>query len=319
VVPVRDDADRLRRCLRSIARSAAARPGADVEVIVANNGSTDNSADVARGEGATVLHMPGMRLGELRNGAAGQARGRVLAFVDADHEIDNRWIASALEVLADEGTGAVGAPYRAPSPATWVQRFYDRLRRHPAAQEQVEWLGSGNLALRRAVFEEAGGFDTSLETCEDVDLCRNLRARGYRILADERMRNVHHGDPGTLREVFHGELWRGRDNVRVSLRAPRSPRTIVSAAVPMANLAAVGGGIAAALSGTRTGLAVAALSFLLPAFVVSARAVLISRRVTELPQALAVAAAYEAGRALALAGRFGHAQRRRTVPARGLA
>ena len=45
--------------------------------------------------------------------------------------------------------------------------------------ERVTWLGSGNMAVRRSAFEEVGGFDTTLETCEDVDLCRKLRARGY--------------------------------------------------------------------------------------------------------------------------------------------
>jgi GT2 family glycosyltransferase len=319
VVPVRNDADRLRRCLRSIASAAPARLADSVEVVVADNGSTDDSADVARREGATVLNLADMRLGELRNRAAARARGNILAFVDADHEIDGQWMAAAVEMLSDAGTGAVGAPYRPPHPATWVQRFYDRLRRHPAHQEAVEWLGSGNMALRRAVFDEAGGFDTTLETCEDVDLCRKLRARGYGVLADERMRNVHHGDPRTLREVFFGELWRGRDNVRVSLRAPRSPRTIASAAVPMANLAAAGGCLAGVLSRSVPGLAIAALSLAFLASVVLVRAALMSRRVSDFPQAVAVATAYDAGRALALAGRFGHGQRRRAVPARGVA
>jgi hypothetical protein len=318
VVPVRNDGERLRRCLRSIGRTAAAHPAARVEIIVADNGSTDNSADVARREGATVLNLSGARLGELRNRAAASAQGDILAFIDADHEIDGRWLTGAIDALADTGAGAVGAPYRAPTPATWVQRFYDRLRRHPARQEVVEWLGSGNMAIRRAVFEEAGGFDTSLETCEDVDLCRNLRARGYRVLSDERMRTVHHGDPSTLREVFYGELWRGRDNVRVSLRAPRSPRTIASAVVPVVSLAAIGVGVAGVLTRSAFGLALAAPALVFLMLVVLVRAALMSRRISELPQAVAVAAAYDAGRALALAGRFGH-DRRRAQHARGVA
>ena len=42
---------------------------------------------------------------------------------------------------------------------------------------------------------------------------------GLRIVSDARLENIHHGDPRTLREVFFGELWRGRDNLRVSFRA----------------------------------------------------------------------------------------------------
>src|SRR6185503_19375540 len=93
--------------------------------------------------------------------------------------------------------------------------------------------------VRHAAFDEVGGLDSTLQTCEDVDLCRKLRGRGYTLLSDKRMKNVHHGDPRSLRQVFFGEMWRGRDNVRVSFRRPLSPRTLVSAALPVANLAAL--------------------------------------------------------------------------------
>jgi glycosyltransferase involved in cell wall biosynthesis len=313
IIPVRNDAARLQHCLRSI----AAGGNASIEVVVADNGSTDESPRVARAAGATVVLLPGVRLGELRNRAVSAARGDVLAFVDADHEIGREWVTAALSVLSDERVAAVGAPYRPPSPATWVQRLYDRLRRHPGGQETVDWLGSGNLAVRRSVFEAVGGFDTTLETCEDVDLCRKLRAHGYRLVADARLHNVHHGDPRTLRHVFFGELWRGRDNVRVSLRAPRTWRTMASAAVPIFNLVAlalVGVGL---LSGTPIGWTAAGLAamFVLGLMVVRASAMLTGSHSREFPRALAVAAAYELGRAFALTSRAGYGRRRRGATA----
>jgi hypothetical protein len=324
VIPVRDDAARLRSCLGRIAQCTP--PGVAVEIVVADNGSTDESVDVARTAGAHVLSLPGVRVGELRNRAAAAARGEILAFVDADHEIVPEWIPAAVEALAVDGIGAVGAPYHPPSPSTWVQRFYDRLRRHPAGQEPVQWLGSGNLAVRRSAFDDVGGFDSTLETCEDVDLCRKLRGRGYRLLADDRMKNVHHGDPQTLRQVFFGELWRGRDNVRVSLRPPVSGRALASALVPMVGLVAGAFVVAGVLSGSPRGLAVAAAAAGVLVVLVGLRASLMldlvgppgmagrGRRPGAGPgawwRALAVAGAYEAGRALALAGRFGYRRRR---------
>src|SRR5215217_5553243 len=95
VVPVRDDALRLRRCLASIARNQYP----DLEVVVADNGSRDGSAGVAREAGARVLALPGLKVAELRNRAAGAAQGEVLAFIDADHEIDPAWAAHAVDVL----------------------------------------------------------------------------------------------------------------------------------------------------------------------------------------------------------------------------
>jgi GT2 family glycosyltransferase len=310
VIPVRNDAQRLEHCLRSI---RAGRPsGGEIEIVVADNGSTDHSAAVARAAGAAVILLPDVRLGELRNRAVASARGELLAFVDADHEIGPDWIPAAISVLADESVAAAGAACRPPSPATWVQRLYDRLRRHPGTQEDVDWLGSGNMAVRRTAFERVGGFDTALETCEDVDLCRKLRAQGYRLVADGRLHNIHYGDPRTLRHVFVGELWRGRDNVRVSLRAPRSWRTLLSAAIPVFNLAALAVIAIGVVSGTSLGRASAALAGLSVLALMALRASIMVRAASpDFLRALAVAAAYELGRALALTARVGYGRRRR--------
>jgi glycosyltransferase involved in cell wall biosynthesis len=315
IIPVRNDARRLEHCLVSVKTGRQA--GAEIELVVADNGSTDDSAAVARAAGATVVSLPGVRLGELRNRAVQAARGDVLAFVDADHEIGPDWVPAAVSVLSDDGVAAVGAACRPPSPATWVQRWYDRLRRHPGGQEVVTWLGSGNMAVRRSAFEQVGGFDTSLETCEDVDLCRKLRAHGYRLVAEARMHNVHYGDPRTLRHVFYGEMWRGRDNVRVSLRAPRTVRTLVSAAIPVFNLLALAVVVVGLLSRTAGGWTMAALAAISVLALMSLRASLMigGAASREFPRAFAVAAAYELGRALALTARAGHGRRKRGVAA----
>lgn len=315
VIPVRNDANRLRLCLRRIMESAP--DDVAVEMIVADNGSVDGSPTVAREAGAVVLDLPNVSLGSLRNQGAARASGDILAFIDADNEIVVGWIAAAVDALAMKRTGAVGAPYYPPSPGTWVQRIYDGLRRHPKDLEIVDWLGSGNMAIRRTAFDDVGGFDTTLETCEDVDLSRKLRARGYVLLADRRMKNVHHGDPETLRDVFNGELWRGRDNIRVSLRRPLSVRTVVSAVIPIANLMAATVCVAGILVGSQAGHVVAAGAFAQLFCAVALRASAITRPggLRDWPKAFAVAGAYEAGRALALAGRFGHGRRRRAVPA----
>jgi GT2 family glycosyltransferase len=314
IVPVRNDARRLDRCLASIRANQS--PAMAIEIVVADNGSTDDSAAVARTAGAQVLDLPGARVGDLRNRAAAASRGDILAFIDADNEIVADWVAAAVQSLRDARVVAVGAPYLPPTPATWVQRLYDRLRRHPEGQERTEWLGSGNLAVRRSAFEAVGGFDISLETCEDVDLCRKLTARGGVLVADARLRNVHHGDPETLTKVFFGELWRGRDNVRVSLRAPRSWRTLASAAIPVGVLVALGAAIAGVLTWSRPGLGLSAVAATAVLALVARRAADMTRdngagsSLGEWAQAFAVAAAYELGRAFALTARVTHARRR---------
>jgi GT2 family glycosyltransferase len=181
IIPVKNDAARLARCLASIRAfpDALAR-----EVVVVDNGSTDDSAAVAREAGARVLSIPGQRVSALRNAAAALARGQLLAFVDADHELGASWLTAAIEVMQPEKVGAAGALYVAPCNGTWVQRTYGALRGQTRGQSETRWLGSGNLIVRRDVFEALGGFDRGLESCEDVDFCQRLRQAGWKLIAD---------------------------------------------------------------------------------------------------------------------------------------
>jgi hypothetical protein len=163
----------------------------------------------------------------------------LLAFIDADHLVARGWVDAARNALAAADVGAAGALYTAPPDGTWVQRAYGLLRGSTVGTADVPWLGSGNMVVRRTAFESIGGFDASLEACEDVDLCQRLRARGWRIVGDERLRSVHLGDPPTLRALFRAERWRGRNNVTVTLRGPWTPRNLASLLTPAVVLAAL--------------------------------------------------------------------------------
>jgi GT2 family glycosyltransferase len=322
VVPVRNDAARLATCLRSIVRNSHA-PG-QIELIVVDNGSTDNSAAVARQFGARVVSVEHGRVSDLRNRGASHAASDVLAFVDADNEIVAGWVYAALACLQLPGVAVAGALYHAPPDGTWVQRSYGHLRGGPRGQHDVDWLGSGNMAVWRQSFEAVGGFDTALETCEDVDFCHRVRASGKRIVSDARLRSVHHGDPSTLREVFSSERWRGRDNLRVSFRRPLAWASIPSAIVPVVDTLLIGLAVAGVLATLRAGWpglvlsAAALIVFSGPTCLRVARA---AKRAGPGPtvgllEAFVVALVYDAGRALALVSRAPHrAARPRAIAA----
>ena len=316
VIPVRNGSPHVSRCLAAIA--ANARTSADVEVLVVDNGSSDDSAEIARRLGARVLSLPSGRVGACRNAGAAAARGDILAFIDVDNEIGPAWLHSCANAFREAGVGGAGYPYHAPADATWVQRAYDGLRMRAAERRNVEWLGAGNLAVRRDVFEQIGGFDEELEACEDVELCHAVRRAGHRIVSEPGMKSVHHGDPRTLAELFLGELWRGRDNLRVSLRGPVTVRTLPGMVLPVAGLASLGllalglfswpwGGGALAAAGAAGVLAIASLK----------AAVIIHRGRVRSPlgwaQGFAVAATYEAARALSIVSGATHRTRVRVA------
>ena len=310
IIPVRNDPERLARCLSSIERDSG------TDVLVADNGSTDDTPEVAKRAGATVLSLPGLKVSELRNRAAGSSTGEFLGFVDADHEISPGWSAAAIQVLKDPTVAATGAMYTSPA-HTWVQAMYGAIRGETREREDVSWLGSGNLVVRRTAFDNVGGFDASLEACEDVDLCQRLRLRGWRIVGDGRLRSVHFGDPSSLTALFRAERWRGRDNITVTLRGPLSWRDIPGLATPILSLIGIAAilmsplgpmlGIRPFLLGGGGAIVVVGLA-LLKALHVAFRAVRFNPLF--LLQALAVVGVYQLARAFALIGRASHHRNR---------
>lgn len=310
VIPVRNDVARLHRCLSSIVRNEY--PRELIEIIVVDNDSTDGSARAARQYSAIVLKSSDTSVAALRNKGARAALGSIIAFVDSDHEIDRFWIETAVDVLSAADVAATGAPYLTQPGPNWVQQQYDGLRHHPLRREEVPWLGSGNFAVKRAAFERAGGFDATLTACEDVDFCNRLLQAGYRIVADPNLRSVHFGDPRTLRALFFGELWRGRDNLRVTLSGPLTFKHLRSAIVPIVDLICLCASAAALLAGHAIVAAALLTIALIPA---SWRAgVMISRQLHRnaivAVQAIAVAVVFDLARALALVARGSHRARR---------
>jgi GT2 family glycosyltransferase len=307
----------LKNCLDTIAQCDY--PRALVDIVVADNGSIDETPTVAATAGAQVLSLPGIAVGEMRNRAAQAAQGDVLAFVDADHELGPGWLRSAIATLQLPGVSAAGAPYLQPPNATWVQRCYDSFRDHSEGVFDTPWLGSGNLAIWRQTFLDAGGFDTTLETCEDVDLCQRLRRQGHTLKSDSRMHSVHMGDPKTLRAIFWGELWRGRDNLRVSFRGPLTPRDLPSVVIPVLTLLLLGvallGLLATPWIGIRGGaVALTALAGCAALSVLRTMRMLGRLRgggPLDVVRAWLVATAYDLGRALSLVIRVRHGVRRR--------
>ncbi len=181
IVPVRDGERELPALLDSIERQDMARE--DFEVVVADNGSSDRSAEVARRWGASVVSEREPGRARARNRATAAARGELLAFTDADCVTEPTWLTELTACLAHaplvggEVRVAVGDP---PTPLDRLEALWRFRQRYWVTQEG--WSATANMGMRRDAFESVGGFDASFRHIgEDVDICLRATAAGFAI------------------------------------------------------------------------------------------------------------------------------------------
>jgi glycosyltransferase involved in cell wall biosynthesis len=151
IIPARDCAATLGRTLQALADQAFDEP---FEVIVVDDGSRDETAQVARRHGSFVRLVQNERSlgpGAARNRGVEQARGAVLAFTDADCFPTPAWLASGIRHLA--GADIVQGRVR-PDP-TVPRTPFDRSL---SVESDGGFYQTANLFVRRDVFERVGGF-----------------------------------------------------------------------------------------------------------------------------------------------------------------
>lgn len=214
IIPVLNGERDIERCLSSI-QNQEFRSEA-YEVLVLDNGSTDQTHQIIRKLGCKFQIIPKVGVSALRNLGAAVARGKYLAFVDADVEIAPHWLRHSLAAFEARDVVASGCFPGIPPESTWVQRTWDIHQRGDAKDRQlipVRWLPSMNLMVCREAFITVGGFNEDLETAEDVDLCYRLGNLGP-ILNNPSMEAIHWGEAPDLKTFWRKEVWRGMGNLK---------------------------------------------------------------------------------------------------------
>jgi len=233
IIPAKNEQRYLPACLDSLTRLDY--PQEAYEVVVIDNGSTDNTVEIAQQYGAQVFVRPELTIAGLRNFGASNAQGQFLVFLDADCTVASDWLITASLWLDQAGVCCFGGPPEVPEEGTWVQHAWSIVRCKRHMVEDVEWLESMNMFVRKEIFDRVHGFDETLTTCEDYDLSLRLRQHG-RIVADKRIRAVHHGEAATLSHFFRKECWRGVSNISGLVRHGWHLRELPSLFAPIAFL-----------------------------------------------------------------------------------
>lgn len=174
IIPVYNGAKTMPACLESLLKQDY--PADAFEIIVVENGSTDNTAAVIRQYPVRLLHSHQRGPAAARNMGIAHSQKEIIAFTDADCIADPGWLRNLTAPYADPCVGGVAGEivaYRHGN-RNMIEMFSDEhspLRNFiSGAAEFLPHLYTANASYRRAALQQVGGFNPTLFTGEDVDL-----------------------------------------------------------------------------------------------------------------------------------------------------
>jgi glycosyltransferase involved in cell wall biosynthesis len=177
IIPAWNEENYIGHAIDSLKRAAALyerERGCTAEIIVVDNNSSDRTGEVARQHGAQVVHEPVNNIGKARNAGARAARGKYIAFCDADNQVTENLITLIHDHLENPKIAGGG---------TWIEPARRNLKINFfyflwGIYVRCSRVGVGMMHCRKADFEAFGGFDETIYAAEDVQLAYDLKKIG---------------------------------------------------------------------------------------------------------------------------------------------
>jgi glycosyltransferase involved in cell wall biosynthesis len=233
VMPAHNRARLLPRALASVVHQTLA----DLELIVVDDGSTDDTRRVVEGVGDSrirYVHQQKLGAAAARNHGARLARGEYLTFLDSDDEALPGWLESFRRGFERHGAGIVCCGLRKVGRGAEVEKkggVHLPVDMGPMFDRQVgRFTNGGVFAMRREIFLEVGGYTEGLSSGQHTELAMRLlplaRARGWKIhslMAPLVRVHVHDGPRirGNPEALLRGSAYILREHRQLLRRDPR--------------------------------------------------------------------------------------------------
>ncbi len=192
VIPARNEESNIESCLRGI--SDQDYPKDLYEIIVADGHSGDRTAEIARSLGAIVINNDKVIQSAGRNIGAVNAKGKLVAFIDADIVLEKEWLKKAVTQFRDPGVAAVGNFPEIAGESNWIEKaWFFHVKNKYAEKDPIsaDWLASANIIFDKAIFDQIGGFDESMLYGEDVDISFRALRYGYEMKLVPELESTH--------------------------------------------------------------------------------------------------------------------------------
>ncbi|HET9083303.1 MAG TPA: glycosyltransferase, partial [Candidatus Limnocylindrales bacterium] len=212
------------RCLRGLAE----QDYPDYDVIVVDDGSTDETATIASGYDVTLVRTPNQGLSAARNEGLARARAEIVAYIDDDAWPDRDWLRYLAWTFVTTDHAGVGGPNLPPPDDGRVAGLVALAPGGPLhvlrTDTEAEHIPGCNSSFRTEHLRAIGGYDPRFRTAgDDVDVCWRLHEQGWSVGFSPGAMVWHHRRPtirGYLRqqrgygfaEALLERKWPGRFN-----------------------------------------------------------------------------------------------------------
>ena len=206
-----------------------------VEIIVVDNGSTDNTCLVCRNLDDRITVIPNVSgsIARLRNVGADIAEGNLFVFIDADISLSEKWFEVMNEVYESVVSEAsITGSKCIPDTQNYLSKYWFQL----VNPKKANYINSGHLIISAKIFGDIEGFNENLKTAEDVDICQRALSKGISIKPSNDLIAIHRGYPSNLSQFFRREAWHGQQDSN-SLHEILKSKTAILSIATMSQLA----------------------------------------------------------------------------------
>lgn len=207
-------------------------PEEKFEILIVDNMSIDNSAELIRESGFTFLSEDKIQgASAARNRGLREAGGDLIGFTDSDCVVDSCWVIEAVKGFDRENIGAVAGRIKGYTPTNYIEKYLadiDFFNAKTALNDSfLPFAATANVFYRRKVFDSIGLFETWIEPAEDKDVSWRMQLEtdyrfGYREQA-----LVWHIHRSNLRSLFRQLYFWGQGRTALYIKYhPGGRRTI---------------------------------------------------------------------------------------------
>lgn len=199
IVPARDAAATIADCLRALTQQQGFTQGRDYEIILVDDGSSDNTARIAENLGARVIRQVNAGPAAARNTGVEHALGDLVCFTDADCIPTPDWLSQMAAPFANPEVIGVKGAYLCREKKLvprFVQQEFEYKYQALAKLPKIDFIDTYSAAYRKSIFLENGGFDSRfpVPSVEDQEFSFRLARKGYHLAFQPAARVYHSHD-----------------------------------------------------------------------------------------------------------------------------